>query len=297
MEKHAKRRGKRLIIFWAAVAVLGVILLVSNFYLVSSRLDLRSECLPEAFDGFKIVQIADLHGRQYGKNNARLIDAVNASAPDIIVMSGDILDDKSKTDDVLLSLAKTLVEDYPVYYVVGNHELRFTKSRRNAMLEKLRDAGVTVLDNQKVSLQKGGDSIDIFGLWFDLMFYERPSKKAATQDADTYLFNEAKMERLIGTRDEETFSLLLTHNPLYFDTYAAWGADLTFSGHLHGGVVRLPFVGGLLSPDVTFFPRYNAGVYEQNGSTMVVSRGLGNGNPVPRFLSLPEVVTVTLHRQ
>ncbi|MDR1628724.1 MAG: metallophosphoesterase [Oscillospiraceae bacterium] len=286
-----------MIFFWAAVAALAAVLLWSNFYLQSSSMELPFERLPKSFDGFKIVQLADLHGRgRYGKNNARLIAEVKEEEPDIVVMSGDMLDDKDKTDDVLLSLAGQLAEDYPVYYVVGNHELRFTKARREAMLEKLRDVGVTVLDNQKVSLQKGGDSIDMFGLWFDLMFYERPSKKAARQNTDTYLFDKAKMERLIGERNGETFSLLLTHNPLYFDTYADWGADLTFSGHLHGGVVRLPFLGGMLSPDVTFFPRYNAGLYKQNGSTMVVSRGLGNGNPVPRFFSLPEVVTVTLHK-
>lgn len=156
--------------------------------------------------------------------------------------------------------------------------------------ENLEAIGVRVLDNERVALEREGEMISLYGMWYDIQFY-RDAKRVDTLG---YTFQTSNMEALLGKSDPNQFNLLLTHNPFYFETYEAWGADLTLSGHVHGGLVRIPFVGGVFSPERTFFPKYDGGLYGEKDKFLIVNRGLGNSNRMFRFWNCPDLTVVVL---
>lgn len=263
----------------------------SNSRLRVSNFTVSSEKLSAIFDGFRIVQISDLHSKLFGKNSHRLLTAVAAQHPDLIVLTGDMVNRFDHDFSIFYSLAKELPKQAPTYYILGNHEEVFTAQTRQQLYEQLASFGVHVLDNDSVTISRGGESIHLYGLWSPLPFYRRINKPKTKENTWT---TEHICQRL-GLADRTKWNLLLAHNPLFFDSYVEWGADLTLCGHVHGGVVRLPWVGGLLSPERKFFPAYDAGRYDRENCTMIVSRGLGNGNPLPRIWNSPQLPVITLH--
>lgn len=254
-----------------------------------SYCDVISERIPDNFDGLKIIHLTDLHNKVFGNNNEPLLNLIEPEQPDLIVMTGDMISHSAPNTEQFLSLVKNLCKLCPVYYVDGNHELSdLDKTEFSRVKKVLSEHGAVCLDNTSVEFYRCNEYIRLCGLCYTAEYYrgvreyKRNWKKFMLTDMIDYL----------GVNQPDDFTLLLAHNPLDFDVYAEWGADLTFSGHIHGGFIRLPIVKGLISPERRLFPKYKEGLYKINDSSLVVSRGLGN----IRINNPPEVVVITLNK-
>lgn len=267
-------------------------LFIENHLLQVSEYRISSEKIPESFDGFRILQLSDLHSKRFGRDNERLIRKINLADPDLIVMTGDMSTRTDRIHEVFYHLAETLGRNFPCYYVIGNHEQDMKKAELKLFFSRLEAFGIHVMRNEKTEVQRGGQSVGLYGLWFPLKYY-REAKHAYRNEK----FGRKEMRRAMGACNTDQYGILLTHNPLCFEIYSGWGADLTLGGHVHGGMIRLPFAGGLLSPERQFFPKYSGGVYEHDGKSLVVSRGLGSGVFGARIFNCPEIVVVTLCRK
>lgn len=254
-----------------------------------SNVEIKSPKLPEAFDGYKIVQLSDLHSKSFGNNNEMLIDMIDKESPNIIVMTGDMVTANEKDFTVFYSLVKELTKKYRVYYVYGNHEGELSSKLKSEITAFLKENGVIVLDNDYISIEKNNEKINLYGLCYTQKYYSYKGGKK-------HIITENYIKNKLGTIDKNKYNILLTHNPLFFDAYSGYGFDLTLSGHVHGGLIRLPFIGGILSPERKFFPQYSAGVYEKGNSKLVVSRGLSRGTKGFRFFNRPDVVSITLKK-
>ncbi len=298
MRKHKpdKRKGTGRIrkIFGVLALLIGLIFALSNAILTVSEYAVESALLPSAFDGFKVVHLSDLHSNQLGKDNRRLRKAIEKQDPDLVVMTGDMVNTGDPDFSVFLSLATALAQSYPTYFVVGNHEQNLDRKHLESLYAHLGDVGVLCLDNAKTTLEKGGDRMDVYGMWFHLKYYSDQTTDYVVGNPDEYHFGLDKMNIVLGPKNSPNFCLLLTHNPVYFETYRQWGADLTLCGHMHGGMIRLPFFGRHVLPEKTFFPEYDGGLFTRGEGNMIVSRGLGNGKIGFRFMNPPELVVVTL---
>ena len=259
------------------------------------RYTVTSRKVPVHFDGFTILQLTDLHGASFGPGNARLLEAVRSVKADLVAATGDMINCE-RDGGAFQSLAGSLTRDGPVYYVTGNHE-SYIRNRRPAdyvrQMRALRQTGVFRLANAGTFVERGGDRIAVYGLELPMDYY-RPF----FDRRGVFTLRACEIARRLGPAPA-VFTLLLVHTPVFFDAAAGWGADLILAGHLHGGMVRLPLVGGVLSPDWTLFPRYDAGRFtleRENGpAVMIVGRGLGS-NHKPRIFNPPEIVAVTLRR-
>lgn len=254
-----------------------------------SNVEIKSSKLPEVFDGYKIVQLSDLHSKSFGNNNEMLIDMIDKESPNIIVMTGDMVTANEKDFTVFYSLVKELTKKYRVYYVYGNHEGELSLKLKSEITAFLKENGVIVLDNDYISIEKNNEKINLYGLCYTQKYYSYKGGKK-------HIITENYIKNKLGTIDKNKYNILLTHNPLFFDAYSGYGFDLTLSGHVHGGLIRLPFIGGILSPERKFFPQYSAGVYEKGNSKLVVSRGLSRGTKGFRFFNRPDVVSITLKK-
>lgn len=262
----------------------------SNCGLRAVRYSVGGKTLPAGFDGFRIVQLSDLHSVSFGKDNERLLRMIRGEKPDILVMTGDMVSRYDESFDMTLALCRTLAEEYPVYYIRGNHEEGLETAVWESYRASLENAGIRVLDNETIRLTAdNGDSINLTGLWYRLDYYHQYASHYRPVTAET-------MYTILGDAPAG-YNVLLAHNPNYFPVYAAWGADVTFCGHIHGGMIRLPFLGGLLSPETILFPKYDGGEYHLEDKTMILSRGLGRGRMGIRLFNPPELVTVTLTRE
>lgn len=262
---------------------------IGLFWIDVTRYEIKSSGIPQSFNGYTILQLSDLHSHNFGNNNSKLLKKIEKEQPDIIVLTGDMVNSKDTDFSTFLELAETLTQTYPVYYIPGNHELRLPLQKYNQLISKLRQANVTVLTNQTISLFKNKEQIQLIGFNLPLSYYTNQLKREESKELSSEI-----MKQFIGTSQQNIFQILLAHNPLYFDTYANWGADLTLSGHIHGGMIRIPFIGGLLSPERTFFPKYSTGKYEKENSTLIVNRGLGNGTINLRVFNHPEITVIQL---
>ncbi len=263
---------------------LGVVLLAllchaiwSNTALEQNSFTVTSRKLPQGFDGYRIAHVSDLHNWQIGKDNCRLLEMLTEADPDIIAVTGDLIDSRSTDTAVALSFMEKAVKIAPCYYVPGNHESRIEEYP--AFKKQLQELGVTVLENESVILTAGKDSIRLCGI-LDPAF-------ADTDPADA----------MAEVHDPERFSLLLSHRPELFDAYTQQGFDLVLSGHAHGGQFRLPFVGGLYAPNQGFLPEYDSGLYQSDSTSMIVSRGIGNSLFPLRIGNRPEIILIELHTE
>ncbi len=242
----------------------------------------------------RAVVIADLHNKQYGKDNELLLQAIDEEKPNLILIAGDVLNAiPGRRLDTAIHFMKALAEKYPVYYGNGNHEHRLKLypetygDMGKRYLEALEEIGIHPLVNERVNLPEYG--IDIMGSEIDRFYYNRFGVKP---------MEEAYLEELLGQPNQEAYQLLLAHNPDYFPQYAAWGADLVLSGHVHGGMMRIPFWGkGIVSPNVRLFPKYDGGLFEIGKSKMLVSRGLGMHTIPVRFYNPGELLVIDFEVQ
>ena len=274
---------------WSAVIcliVLTIWIVMTNTKLEITEYKIRLSSVPEAFDGFRIVQVSDLHNAEFGEKNSKLLKLLSETCPDVIVLTGDLIDSRNADVDIALTFAGKAVQIAPVYYVTGNHEARVAEYKE--LKNGLAEAGVTVLDNQKIRITRDGEPITLMGI-------DDPSFQT------DYLFGDAEFvaqQTIISLQnDADSFTVLLSHRPELFDLYVDTGVNLVFSGHAHGGQFRLPFVGGLVAPNQGFFPKYDAGRFDKENTTMIVSRGVGNSIIPFRINNPPEIVVVELKRQ
>ena len=273
--RHRRRGG----IFLFVLLFLVLLTADSNVRIVTQEYQLSYDTLPRAFDGFRIVQLSDLHARSFGTENIRLISAVTAARPDIIAVTGDLVDGEGQGGYVR-ELMTALTAIAPVYYVTGNHE--WASGMIGELFDILDDCGVTALRNTYTVLERGGASILLAGL-------EDPNGPADMETPGQV------MEQL----REETgggFTVLLAHRPELISLYRAYPFDLILSGHAHGGQWRIPgLVNGLLAPGQGLFPAYAGGRYEFTDCTFIVSRGLARETTrVPRLFNPPELVIIAL---
>jgi len=295
---HLEKRRRKHVGLWILTAVLALLLalfLDSNLRLTVSRFEVGDGRLPGAFDGFKIVQLSDLHGASFGRDNDTLASDVLALKPDIIALTGDFI-----TDAKDLPAARNLLERFkgiPMYYVTGNHD--WASGDIDALLAMLKDCGVTVLHNEWLTLERGGARIVLCGV-------EDPNSWADLEKPDSVV------NRLRAAYPDD-YVVLLGHRNYWALRYPDLNVDLILCGHGHGGIIRLPFIGGLFGTNKdlttpvreTFWekvkrtfrdtgPKYEAGLYQTDSYELIVSRGLGEAPPIPRFLNNPEIVEVTL---
>ena len=241
-----------------------------------------SEKLPQAFSGFKIAQISDLHNAEFGNENCKLLDMLRDAKPDMIVLTGDLIDSRRTDVEIAVNFAREALKIAPVYFITGNHEAG-ALSDYHRMADQLYESGVVILQNNSIPIERNGDSIVLVGL-DDPAFFGVADEK----------IDEVLAEALTNLTNESSFEIVLEHRPQYFETYAESDADLILTGHVHGGQFRLPFFGGLYAPSQGLFPKYDAGVFAENGVTMIISRGLGNSRFPIRFNNRPEIVIVEL---
>lgn len=275
---------KKFLICACTVAIAGSgYLWWGNNSLTVSSYTVTSAKIPQSFDGFRIVQLSDVHNKDFG---GKLSGKVKSLSPDIIIITGDLIDSR-RTD---ISVAKKLINELgntaPIYYVTGNHESRIESYP--GLREILVKNGVEVLDGKTADIERNGEKITLTGI-DDLWFFD-----SGVQGEKEILF-EQKLTELSENRGNG-FGILLSHRPELIDIYAEHGFDLAFTGHAHGGQIRLPFVGGVLTPNQGFFPEYDAGEFRKDGMTMIVSRGLGNSLFPFRIGNRPEIIVCDLMR-
>ena len=240
----------------------------------------------------KYVVLSDLHNKSYGEKNEKLLKAIHDLKPDAILIAGDMLTSKpGKSYEPALNLLKELAGKYPIYYSMGNHETRlflYPEVYGDMGANYEMDLNALQIELMRNESREEHDNIRITGLDMNRDYYKRFKK---------YPMDSGYLPHTLGEAREETYEILLAHNPDYFEEYAAWGADLVFSGHVHGGMMRLPFLGGVVSPAVRLFPKYDGGVFQQGKSTMILSRGLGMHTIPIRIFNPGELILVKLNPQ
>ena len=279
-----KRKKKWILPVTAVILILLTVWIMwANTALEVNEYEIMSDKIPEAFSGFRIAQVSDLHNKDFGEGYGKLLTLLSQINPDIIVVTGDLIDSRQTDLDVALEFAWQAGKIARVYYVSGNHEARVPEYE-NLKIGLIK-AGVVILENQKVQITKEGESITLMGI-------DDPSFQ------ESYLFGGAEgvARQAISDLQNESdgYTILLSHRPELFDTYVDSGVDLVFSGHAHGGQFRLPFVGGLVAPNQGLFPEYDAGQFTRENTTMLVSRGVGNSIVPIRFNNRPEIVVAQL---
>ena len=238
---------------------------------------ITSARLPAAFEGFRIAQIADLHCAEYDEGNQKLLSMLKEAQPDIIVFTGDTVDERHPDKAPTLEFLRACTEIAPCYMVTGNHECAMNRQDYFALEAQIREIGVDVMHAEKVTLTRGDASITLVGV--------------DDENYEGVLHSPEQLRALAGT---DGFTVLLSHRPEYFWRYAESGIDVTLSGHAHGGQFRLPLIGGLYAPGQGALPEYDSGVYTYQNANMVVSRGIGQSSFPLRFNNRPELVIVTL---
>lgn len=284
---------------WIWFVLLSVLFLIlvevwrSAHTLGLTRLELPIKNLPSDFEGFKICHLSDFHSTNFVENDA-LLESILKEKPDVIVVTGDMADcKKDPNSSDFFVLLDQLEGKIPCYCSLGNHELRIGRGKPPVWLcNAIEEAGCTVLDNRGVALNRGNSRLYLYGYLQPLEDVSQRRIRTARLRQDV---TACQVDEALGPCPQDAPVVLLAHDPSPFPAYAKWGAALTLSGHIHGGMIRLPLVGGVVSPNRALFPKYDAGLFESAGRLLYVSRGLGE-SMVPRFFNTAEAVFLTLHQ-
>lgn len=255
-----------------------------NKSLVTTNFIISNKNIPENFSNSCIVQISDLHNAMFGKNNSRLVNKIKNEKPDIIVITGDMIDSRRTDFQVGYNFVEQVVEIAPTYYVIGNHETRIYDGY-SELEEQMKKIGVHVLRNQSELIEVDGDTIQMIGV---------DDPDIYSNDPDT---NKIMTDTLTTLNDSRYYTILLSHRPELLDIYSDTNIDLVFAGHVHGGQVRVPFVGGLVGPHQGLLPEYDAGLYTEENTNMILSRGLGNSLFPFRINNRPEITVTRLQHE
>lgn len=277
--------------------ILGILIALILFFFIVNICDMNRFVVREyTFSSEKVKKevtfafLSDLHDKKYGKNNAKLLDAIDNAKPDALLVGGDmIVATPGKENRNAKAFMNTLAEKYTIYYGMGNHEYRSDLYRDeygdmyDEYSKPLLERGVVFLRNRKVVLEDY--NIEISGVEIDRKYYKRFTVRHMD---DSYI------EEILGENSGSYYEILLAHNPDYFKQYASYGADLTLSGHVHGGLIRMPLLGGIASPAVRFFPKYDGGLFTKDNSNMIVSCGLGTHTLPVRIFNPAELIIIRI---
>lgn len=276
MKAHRKRN--RILLCLGVLTILLITWIIwSNFALETSYYTISNPKIPDAFSGFRIVQISDLHNAQFGHDNEALLKAIENEKPDMIVITGDLVDSRNTNFPVAERFAAKAAKIAPTYYITGNHEARLPEYPE--LEQSLIRGGVTVLNNEAVWIERKGEKIQLIGL-------QDPGIRKKT--------SQISGEEILKSLKEENYTILLSHDPGNFPIFQRCAVDLALTGHVHGGQFRIPFIGGLYAPGQGLFPKYDAGLYRENQTQMIISRGLGNSAFPFRINNRPEIVVIEL---
>lgn len=283
-----------MIIFLGVITVTAVFILLVMIHDCNSFVIKEYTCKSDKLQkNGTFILLSDLHNKSFGKNNQKLLRAIEEQNPDAVLIAGDMYTSSKKEDNHgAAEFVNRLSEKYPVYYGNGNHEQKtrlfpeIFGTMYQDYMENIRSKGTFTLVNEKVFLP--AYPVEIYGLEIDRSYYQKfKNRKMETEYLD----------RVLGKPSGSCFCLLIAHNPDYFETYADWGADLTVAGHVHGGLMRLPLLGGVVSPKLRLFPHYDGGRFEKDGKVMILSRGLGTHTLPIRIFNPGELVVIHLQRK
>ena len=282
-----KAKQRKVLLF---IVIISIVLVAffhwQNNSIVISEMVFKNNAIPESFHGYKILQISDLHNKEFGRKQNKIVAKIEKIEPDIIVITGDLIDSNNTNIKIAMELIDRAINVAPVYYVSGNHEA--WSGSYDDLKSKLENSGVVVLENQKIKVFNDNDSIEIIGL-ADPSFIKSDWLEYGGNVETRNLLNTL-------TEGSTDFKILLSHRPELFDIYSNSNVNLILSGHAHGGQFRLPFIGGLIAPDQGFFPKLTEGIHKSNDTSMIISRGLGNSIIPVRILNRPELIVVTLSK-
>lgn len=278
---------KKKFIFLAVVAAVLITLVIwiawGNTALELNTYTVTSARLPEIFDGYRIAHVSDLHNAEMGEDNEKLLTMLREADPDMIAITGDLIDSRNTNVEIALQFAQEAMKIAPCYYVSGNHEARVNEYEE--LKTGLISAGVIILEDTQTEISIEGQTITLIGV-------NDPSFQTDYLFGDSETVMNSKLTEL--HTDGEAFTILLSHRPELFDAYAEHDVDLVLSGHAHGGQFRLPFIGGVVAPNQGLFPEYDAGIYTDGNTNMLVSRGVGNSILPFRINNRPEVILIEL---
>lgn len=260
-----------------------------NIRVKTTEYVLQSQDLPSAFDGFRIVLLADIHSRRFGDKQEQLLSRVRAAKPDLILIAGDWMDARAGKISTCIAQARGLCAIAPVCGVYGNHELRrIRKTGQDKFDAALQKTGVQMLHTSGTRIERGGMYLNLIGVEDPAEIPDHPKKKEMMRSVDEM------MERVMHGVLPDEFTILIAHRPEFFHVYAKYPIDLVCAGHAHGGQIRLPGIGGLFAPGQGLLPKYTGGKYSEGQTNMIVSRGLGGREAPIRILNMPEIVVLTL---
>ena len=283
----AKKRKSIMLAVVAAVLIALVVWIAwGNTALELNTYTVTSARLPECFDGYRIAHVSDLHNAEMGEDNEKLLTMLREADPDMIAITGDLLDSRSTNVEIALNFIREAVKIAPCYYVTGNHEARVNEYEE--LKTGLISAGVIILEDAQTEISMEGETITLIGV-------NDPSYQTDYLFGDSETVMSSKLTELHTDRDG--FTILLSHRPELFDTYADHDVDLVLSGHAHGGQFRLPFIGGVVAPNQGLFPEYDAGIYTEGNTSMLVSCGIGNSILPFRINNRPEVILIELQAE
>ena len=282
------KKKKCIILSVVVVILIALVIWIAwgNTALELNTYTVTSARLPECFDGYRIAHVSDLHNAEMGEDNEKLLTMLREADPDMIAITGDLIDSRNTDVEIALQFVQEAMKIAPCYYVSGNHEARVNEYEE--LKTGLISAGVIILEDAQTEISIEGQMITLIGI-------NDPSFQT------DYLFGDA--ETVMGSKlselhtDRDGFTILLSHRPELFDTYADHDVDLVLSGHAHGGQFRLPFIGGVVAPNQGLFPEYDAGVYTDGNTNMLVSRGIGNSILPFRINNRPEVILIELQAE
>lgn len=277
MNENMNKILKAIFVIFAVWSSFLLWIVYQNKNIQITKYDITNSKIPKSFDKFRIVQISDYHNGTFAKNNEKLIQKIFDCNPDIIVITGDLFDGKDEDFSLCFDLIERLIKFAPVYFVTGNHEKSIREYQD--LKQHLKEIGVTVLENEMTSIERNRESISLLGIQ-DLNFHKKTKNIQSV---------------IQGLMKENTYNILLSHRPEIFEDYVCSNVDLVFTGHTHGGQFRIPFIGGIYAPHQGFFPKYDAGLFVKNNTTMIVNRGLGQSSIPLRLNNNPEIVSVELH--
>ena len=278
---------KKKFIFLAVVAAVLIALVIwiawGNTALELNTYTVTSSRLPKNFDGYRIAHVSDLHNAEMGEGNEKLLTMLREADPDMIAITGDLIDSRNTDVEIALQFVQEAMKIAPCYYVSGNHEARVNEYEE--MKTGLISAGVIILEDAQTEISIEGETITLIGI-------NDPSFQTDYLFGDAETVMSSKLSEL--HTDGDGFTILLSHRPELFDTYTDHNIDLVLSGHAHGGQFRLPFIGGVIAPNQGLFPEYDAGIYTDGNTNMLVSRGVGNSILPFRINNRPEVILIEL---
>lgn len=269
------KNKKKITLLFSLLLILLLFIWYQNNHLVSTVFHYESSNISSNTHTFNIVQISDLHNACFGQNNKKLIHHIELLEPEIIVITGDIIDSNHTNSSVAVDFVSEIAKKYPIYYVTGNHEYWLDELQRKELFAGIRDAGAVILNNEMASIDIDQDSITLIGL-------------------DDNNLNDTTLPSIMEQCDKNKLTVVLAHEPQYIDQYGNAGADLVLTGHAHGGQMILPFIGSLIAPDQGFFPKYTDGQYKKKDTSMYVCRGLGNSVIPVRLFNYPEIVCIEI---